>query len=401
MQIKTGTCSITNGTNRVIAAPGIDWSAVVAGASWFSPVGSSIVYSVATTTAPGVSASGNWELTVTGVITDATNAVRTYSIHKDFTVNLSLPIIEPGDVQTAQIWARMVASLDLTWPAAAAAASNNASGMAVFTSIGGAISNLTRSGSISNVTWVSTGVYSIVLTNQADNLYGVALSCSHGATGATAPAFVEMYMTAFPTTTGFNIATWGGPTTPVLTDREWVCVVIFRAGGVGGVGSLGNPMTTTGDIIIGGTAGVAQRLAAGAAGTVLTAHGTATLPTYTVPAAGGSGTGQGYQEPAAQTATSTIASTQNSYRHNVRLTLNAGSSAYVTTFSLPTASRVAGDQCSVHADIAASTNPQLIVESGGVTLYRYDNTDGSLTELFADFVFNGTLWKRQTSGFIT
>ncbi|MHB8303364.1 MAG: hypothetical protein ACYDC6_11085 [Acidobacteriaceae bacterium] len=50
---------------------------------------------------------------------------------------------------------------------------------------------------------------------------------------------------------------------------------------------LSNPMTTAGDIIIGGAAGAPTRLAAGAAATVLTSNGPGVAPSYQAPAAGG------------------------------------------------------------------------------------------------------------------
>lgn len=47
--------------------------------------------------------------------------------------------------------------------------------------------------------------------------------------------------------------------------------------------ALSNPMTTEGDLIVGEASGVPDRLAAGAAGTVLTSAGTSTIPTYDFP----------------------------------------------------------------------------------------------------------------------
>jgi hypothetical protein len=51
-------------------------------------------------------------LTVVGVVTDASGSLLTYTIQKDFTAVLGLPIFTPGDVQTAQILARAFAILD-------------------------------------------------------------------------------------------------------------------------------------------------------------------------------------------------------------------------------------------------------------------------------------------------
>jgi hypothetical protein len=54
-------------------------------------------------------------------------------------------------------------------------------------------------------------------------------------------------------------------------------------------GGMSNPMTTQGDIIVGGASGTPQRLAAGTAGQVLTAHGAGSLPTWATPSGGGGG----------------------------------------------------------------------------------------------------------------
>lgn len=117
-QIRDGTCAIVQGTAKVIAATGVDWSGVIAGTSWFSPynpppaIPSPFVYSVAATRAPGISASGKWELDVVGVINDSNNATQQYAIQNDFTNHYGLAIPNSGDVQTAQIIARTFNELD-------------------------------------------------------------------------------------------------------------------------------------------------------------------------------------------------------------------------------------------------------------------------------------------------
>ena len=52
-----------------------------------------------------------------------------------------------------------------------------------------------------------------------------------------------------------------------------------------------NPMTTPGDIIVGGTAGAPTRLAAGTAGYVLTSNGPGTAPSYQAGSGGGGSSG--------------------------------------------------------------------------------------------------------------
>ena len=51
-------------------------------------------------------------------------------------------------------------------------------------------------------------------------------------------------------------------------------MAIIQPGGSGGGGGFANPMTTAGDLIVGGTGGAPTRLAAGAAGTFLGGAGT-------------------------------------------------------------------------------------------------------------------------------
>jgi len=55
---------------------------------------------------------------------------------------------------------------------------------------------------------------------------------------------------------------------------------------VGPSGNLSNPMTTAGDLIVGGTSGAPGRLAAGASGYVLTSNGSGAAPSWQ---AGGGG----------------------------------------------------------------------------------------------------------------
>lgn len=63
----------------------------------------------------------------------------------------------------------------------------------------------------------------------------------------------------------------------------------MTAGASGGSGSgMTNPMTTQGDIIVGGASGAPQRLAAGSAGQVLTSNGPGAPPSYQAGGGGGS-----------------------------------------------------------------------------------------------------------------
>lgn len=61
------------------------------------------------------------------------------------------------------------------------------------------------------------------------------------------------------------------------------------AGSGGGGSGFTSPMTTMGDLIVGGASGAAGRLGAGTSGFVLTAHGAGTAPSWAAAAGGGGG----------------------------------------------------------------------------------------------------------------
>ncbi len=117
-QIQTGTASVVNGDETVIASAGNDWSDAQIALSFGTPVlfsvqgDTEVPYQVVTCTPPNLSASGFWELELTSAYLGLTQTAVPYIIHKDFTNNLQLPIISPGDTQTAQLQARMVEILD-------------------------------------------------------------------------------------------------------------------------------------------------------------------------------------------------------------------------------------------------------------------------------------------------
>src|ERR1700736_3085629 len=128
MQISTalgnGTMAITNGQARVIASAGVSWlaaqTALVAGDAELSIVGSALVpYGIAAVYEPGHAGnttSDRWELTVVGVINEATNAIASYAISIDWIPLGAFFLWDPqkGDTQTLQFekrnW-RFIASL--------------------------------------------------------------------------------------------------------------------------------------------------------------------------------------------------------------------------------------------------------------------------------------------------
>lgn len=103
MQIRTGSCSVTNGESIVIASDGNDWSQAAPNCLFSIPAidGSSVLYVVATVTTPGLSDSGFWELALTANYAGDTAAAVAYQITKDFTPTLGIPILHYGDTDTA------------------------------------------------------------------------------------------------------------------------------------------------------------------------------------------------------------------------------------------------------------------------------------------------------------
>lgn len=109
MQIQ-GIASITNGSNVIIAAAGSDWSTVQTG-SLLSIIGAGgVPYTISGTT----TVSGIWQATVSVPVTAATNATASVAISTHYSPNLSLPLLDPGDIDTANILSRALTLLDAT-----------------------------------------------------------------------------------------------------------------------------------------------------------------------------------------------------------------------------------------------------------------------------------------------
>lgn len=110
MQISTargnGLISIATGTNRVIATSALaDWSAAIAGNSWFTLIGdNAVVYTIQALYPPTTpTTSGFWEADLVGIYSLPSLTDAPYAITKDFTTNWNLPLFAPGDVQRSQI----------------------------------------------------------------------------------------------------------------------------------------------------------------------------------------------------------------------------------------------------------------------------------------------------------
>jgi len=111
-QIKSGTAAVTNGSNIVTAAAGVDWSAATA-MSYFSIDGvrGAPVYAINSR----AFVSGAWRLTLATNYGETSNPTAAYLIQKDFLTfsidgaDFSIPIFGPGDTQTLELWNRGVA----------------------------------------------------------------------------------------------------------------------------------------------------------------------------------------------------------------------------------------------------------------------------------------------------
>lgn len=103
MQIRTGTCSVENGSSIVVASAGNDWSQAGPNSLFSVPNvdGSSVLYTVATVEDPEESESGFWELHLTANYAGTTATGVAYQITKDFSPTLGLSLIAYGDTDTA------------------------------------------------------------------------------------------------------------------------------------------------------------------------------------------------------------------------------------------------------------------------------------------------------------
>jgi hypothetical protein len=127
MQTQLGTCSVVFDSNVVTGDPTVDWTDANAALAGGQPVlfsvqgDDEIPYQVTSFTfhpyvvgPPEVLA--YWTLTLASNYQGTTNAAAEYTIHTDFTTNLHLPLLNPGDTQTAQIISRGMEILDAQWP---------------------------------------------------------------------------------------------------------------------------------------------------------------------------------------------------------------------------------------------------------------------------------------------
>jgi hypothetical protein len=121
MQIQAGLATVTNGSATVVGNASTDWTEALVALQYGSPayfclVGVAEVPRQITAVAPpATSASGQWELTLVAPWSDETQENVSYIIHKDFTVNLQLPIVSANDRQVPQLLSRAFEILDTAY----------------------------------------------------------------------------------------------------------------------------------------------------------------------------------------------------------------------------------------------------------------------------------------------
>ena len=106
-QYKVGTISVTNGS-AVITGSGTDWNNVLYNIKANDSVfiaGDTVDYRVLTVDSAT-------QITLTGAVQRATGSGLTYAISKDFTPNISLPLVGTGDIRTDQLFSRAMNNLD-------------------------------------------------------------------------------------------------------------------------------------------------------------------------------------------------------------------------------------------------------------------------------------------------
>lgn len=127
MQISSGTCTVTNDEAVVVGSSDVDWIDAQTAIQYGSPVlfslqgAAEVPRKVVAVEPPSTSASGNWELTLESNWTGPTQADVPYIIHKDFTLNLSLPLASGGERQWAQLFSDMAVKLDAAYAGAGGA----------------------------------------------------------------------------------------------------------------------------------------------------------------------------------------------------------------------------------------------------------------------------------------
>ncbi len=106
-QIRSGLVDVENGSVTVTAV-GADWTEVTAG-DIFVVKSNNVPYFVATITEV---AEDEWELTLSAPYAQATATSQQYAIANSFTEYMGIPLIAPGDIETATIFTRAMTIID-------------------------------------------------------------------------------------------------------------------------------------------------------------------------------------------------------------------------------------------------------------------------------------------------
>lgn len=105
-QYRAGWVQVVSGSTRVIST-GTDWSTIDVG-DIFLVRSNNVPYFVASKS----TVSGNWEVALSAPYLQASATGQSYAITTNFTSLLNIPLIAPGDVETATIFNRAMAIID-------------------------------------------------------------------------------------------------------------------------------------------------------------------------------------------------------------------------------------------------------------------------------------------------
>lgn len=105
-QYSAGTVTVTNGSPTVTGSGSL-WTGNVVAGSWITITNSGLSYQVQ-------SVDSNTQITLTSNYNGATASAQTYVIFQDFSFNYSLPLLNPGDQQTATLHNRAMQIIDAT-----------------------------------------------------------------------------------------------------------------------------------------------------------------------------------------------------------------------------------------------------------------------------------------------
>lgn len=102
-QYKTGTISVTNGSQTVLGS-GTSWSGEISPGDILTIVNDGVWYEVAAVT-------GNTSLTLAANYAGTTGSAKTYAITRDFTTPDNIPYPEKGDIETASLMKRAILTI--------------------------------------------------------------------------------------------------------------------------------------------------------------------------------------------------------------------------------------------------------------------------------------------------